>query len=301
MEPSSPERETKRLAIELPLRASPRRIFQSLLAPDDLFHWFCPRIGTDHIVGGQYVFFGDESIATIYSEGQGGGPIYGCEPGKSLWYVWQVAGVETDVVFYIKTSEDGTTRLQLVHQGLETGLMLMDFWHLRLYALRAYLEGREAPPFYNYGPRAIPNIHQEVLIKAAPEAVFDALIQGSKVSRWMNAEANIDAKLGGLYDLGWRDAKGFMAGPQEILALDPGRVLAYRWQFGDEVGVGPEVHITLVEEDEGTQVLLDHEGFSTERDNRDYDQGWLQLLFSLKTFVEEGAMPMTVLEGSWDL
>lgn len=297
---SGEDQSSPRIALQLDIHARPTRLFQALLAPDDLSQWFCPNVVTAPHRGGPYQFWGEESIASLYAEGQGGGPIYGLEAPQSLWYCWPIAGRITDVVFYLKASGGGTS-LQLVHQGLPSGMMLMDFWHLRLYALRAYVEGRQGPGLSDYRARPIRSILHEALILASPREVFRALTDSSLVSQWMNAQAHVDPRLGGLYDLGWRDAQGYMAGPQEIIELIPEQSLAYRWQYGDETGAGDEVHITLVEEGGGTLVTFEHLGFDPDRDNRDYDQGWLQLLWSLKALVEEDRLPIAVMEGSWDL
>ena len=92
-----------------------------------------------------------------------------------------------------------------------------------------------------------------------------------------------------------------MAGPQEIFGLQEGATLSYRYQYGDAPDIGTEVHFTLVAEPDGTLVSVEHLGFDPQRDNRDYDQGWLQLLWSLKGLVEEGRMVTEVLDGGWDL
>lgn len=296
-----PSAQTHRIALQVTLDARVSRVFQALLSPDDLAYWFCLRAETAAHVGGRYQFWGEETIASLYSEGEGGGPIYGLEAGKNLWYTWRIGGADTDVAFYLQADEGHRSRLQLVHQGMAPGLLLMDFWHLRLYALRAMVEGREGPGLFDYRARHIEAVHHELTVAAPAEDVFDALIDAERVGRWMNAQATVDARPGGLYDLGWRDAEGYMAGPQEILDLDPGRALSYRWQFGAEEGVGPEVSWTLIEDRGQTLVTVDHVGFSPDRDNRDYDQGWLQLLWCLKAHVEEGASPIQVLEGTWDL
>ena len=289
-----------RIALQIELRARPSRVFQALLAPDDLCHWFCPDVRTAPFRGGSFLFWGDLSVASLYAEGEGGGPIYGLEPATSLWYCWPIAGETTDVVFYLTPTEAGTS-LQLIHQGLHPGMLLMDFWHLRLFALRAYIEGQEGPGYLDYAPAEITGVHHEALVRATPAEVFAALTESERVTRWMNAPAQVDPRVGGLYDLGWRDGKGYMAGPQEITNLAEGRGLSYRWQYGDDAGIGHEVHFTLVEEDASTLVVVEHLGFDPTRDNRDYEQGWLHLLWSLKAHCEEGGMPITVLEGGWGL
>ena len=84
-----------RIALQIELRARPSRVFQALLAPDDLCHWFCPDVRTAPFRGGSFLFWGDLSVASLYAEGEGGGPIYGLEPATSLWYCWPIAGETT--------------------------------------------------------------------------------------------------------------------------------------------------------------------------------------------------------------
>lgn len=292
---------THRIALTLTLAARPARIFQALLSPDDLRRWFCPHINTEPFKGGRYVFWGDESIASMYTEGNGGGPIYGLEPGRNLWFTWQVSEYETDVVYYVEPVAPGESRLQVVHQGMPANLLLMDFWHLRLFALRAYLEGREGPGWFLYLPQQMEEVKLSLVIHATPAEVFRALTNSEQVGQWLGTTATLDARVGGTYDLGWRDAEGYVAGAQEILEFIPERRMAYRWQMGNEVGAGDKVTWQFTREGNFTRVTLTHGPFSPDRDNRDYAQGWYQLLWALKYQIEEGKSPLKVLEGSWSL
>ena len=106
-------------------------------------------------------------------------------------------------------------------------------------------------------------VTRQVRIDAAPEAVWDALIDPSELATWFGAEGAIDPRLGGAVRFRWPDGterRGL------VIDFDPPRRLAFRWRKlrTSEVGLSPAdarvVTFTLEPEGsgrrEGTRVTV---------------------------------------------
>lgn len=106
-------------------------------------------------------------------------------------------------------------------------------------------------------------VTRQVRIDAAPEAVWDALIDPSELAAWFGAEGAIDPRLGGAVRFRWPDGterRGL------VIDFDPPRRLAFRWRelAASEVGLSPAdarvVTFTLEPEGscrrEGTRVTV---------------------------------------------
>jgi activator of HSP90 ATPase len=100
-------------------------------------------------------------------------------------------------------------------------------------------------------------IHQEVLLKAAPKKIYEALVdskQFSKVTGGAPTEISNDA--GGIFSC----FGGMITGRQ--IELVPNQRIVQAWRAGNwEAGVYSIVKFELKEQDAGTKLLLDHVGF----------------------------------------
>ena len=97
-------------------------------------------------------------------------------------------------------------------------------------------------------------------IDAAPEIVFDFLVDAEKLVRWMGVEADIDPTPGGLFRL---DVTGGDIAVGEYLEVDrPNRVVfTWGWEGSADVPPGSStVAFTLMPDGDGTVVQLSHAG-----------------------------------------
>ena len=134
-------------------------------------------------------------------------------------------------------------------------------------------------------------IELEVRVKAKPETIFPFLVESSKVSRWFGAEANVEPRQGGIYNVKI-NAQATALG--EIIAIEPNKRVAFSfgWEGQGDDGVPPgssQVEIFLTADGDGTMVRLRHTGLP-EVTRNDHRSGWDMYLGRL-TAVAEGRDP----------
>ena len=121
----------------------------------------------------------------------------------------------------------------------------------------------------------------DIDIDAAPEAVFETLIDPEKLKRYISGEPTVEPEVGGKYDFGWDDG-----GPVKVLELVANEKLSYQWEYEHE----PETVVTWTLEGSGgkTRLTLVHSGFAAKRDMGDYHIGWMHFLNRIKFLTELG-------------
>jgi uncharacterized protein YndB with AHSA1/START domain len=112
-------------------------------------------------------------------------------------------------------------------------------------------------------------VHFERRYDAAPEAVWDALVEPEQLRGWL-AEARVEPRVGGRVELEFGDSPGERT-VGTIRVFDPPRVLEYDWSYEGE----PDsvVRFELRPEGEGTTLVLHHRQLSTEA-APGYGAGW---------------------------
>jgi uncharacterized protein YndB with AHSA1/START domain len=122
------------------------------------------------------------------------------------------------------------------------------------------------------------SVKREVAIAAAPETVWEFLVDEKKVTLWMGETASFDARPGGPYRLGV--IPGHVASG-EFLEVDPPRRLVYTW--GWEPGKdGPNpvppgsstIEIELVPDGEGTLLRFAHRDLPSADAAESHAHGW---------------------------
>ncbi len=136
-------------------------------------------------------------------------------------------------------------------------------------------------------------IRHRVLIRAAPEAVYDALATGEGIDGWFTAGSEIDGHAGGSYTLRWRDW-----GVDRIDAEERGPVreadLPRRWSFEWNAHLGSRTTVTfdITPRDDGTVVEVTETGYPDTPEGRmqfvDCATGWGEALTLLKMWLEHG-------------
>ena len=137
-------------------------------------------------------------------------------------------------------------------------------------------------------------IKHDVLIRAMPERVYDALTTASELDSWFTAGAYVDARPGGEIQWRWQNW-----GPNHVTAEDGGSILeatrpkrfVFQWH-PDSPDYTTTVEFTLEAVDDGTIVRLRESGYHDTPSGRsailDCASGWGEALTLLKFYVEHG-------------
>jgi uncharacterized protein YndB with AHSA1/START domain len=115
-----------------------------------------------------------------------------------------------------------------------------------------------------------PALRFERLLVHPPQAVWNALVTPEAISRWLQARATFEPRLGGRIELHFEHADHAMVG--EVLAFDPPRRLEYTWPErhagGDSI-----VRFDLEPHETGSRLVLTHV-FRKGGDLADFASGW---------------------------
>ena len=107
-------------------------------------------------------------------------------------------------------------------------------------------------------------IHQEALINADPQAVYDVLTDGQKFAAATGMPAQLSDSEGETFTL----FDGRVEGRQ--IELVPGQRIVQAWRFGAahpscwDAGVYSVVRFTLIGQEDGTRFTIDHAGVPPE-------------------------------------
>ncbi|MEV0198367.1 SRPBCC family protein [Nonomuraea sp. NPDC050691] len=156
---------------------------------------------------------------------------------RTVRFAWTLGGVEATTEFSVEEDGDDATIVSLSQSDYDnqealanTSIrgVLQTYWCLALANLAEHLEGRELTPKIDFTTR---EMRADVLVGAAPDTVFDSLIDSEKATRWFGFPLGIEPRVGGRYAMGGFDNPN----PAVIVDLEPGRRLSVDW---GPVGVG---------------------------------------------------------------
>jgi uncharacterized protein YndB with AHSA1/START domain len=105
---------------------------------------------------------------------------------------------------------------------------------------------------------------------ASPQAVWAALTEPARLSRWLADALAFDDKIGGAVDLRFGDDPDQVA-QGTILAFEPPRLLEYEWHWPGQTS--SSVRFELSPDDGGTLLVLDHRGLPKDAATA-YAAGW---------------------------
>jgi len=112
------------------------------------------------------------------------------------------------------------------------------------------------------------SLHQEIELKAAPERIFNVLLDSKQFAVFTGMAATIDSSLGGAF----HTFGGLIEGRN--VELIPGRRIVQAWRPTHwDPGVYSMVHFELKASSDGTTLVLDHTGFP-EGEFDHLDPGW---------------------------
>lgn len=103
-------------------------------------------------------------------------------------------------------------------------------------------------------------IHQEVVFKAAPEQIYEALMDAGKHSAFTKAKAEISREAGGTFSC----HDGQIAGRN--IELVPNQRIVQAWRVANwEDGLYSVVRFELMPEGDSTRLILDHAGVDDDK------------------------------------
>ena len=192
---------------------------------------------------------------------------------RTLRFAWTVDGVESTVSFDLAEDESGTlltlrqSDLPSFHEVLADTAgargSLQTFWSLSIANLSDHLSGRELTPKCDFTSA---ELHDSVVIDAAPQAVFDSLTQPEQFRRWFGANIDIEPYVGGRFAMG-----GFELDPggAKFVEFEPGRKATLL--FADGITQGWE----LADSDGKTRLTFVQSGFDPHNPPYPGWIGWL--------------------------
>ena len=257
--------------------APPKVVYEALTDPAALRVWLTDHAEVD--LPGRYEFWGRHTPD-------------GAEPHQRVLHAdertirlaWTVEGVETVSQIELADDEDGTlvTLSQSDLPSFEDIIAdkagargaLQTFWSLAIANLADYLSGRELTPKCDFTST---ELRASVVIDAAPDEVFDSMIQPARFREWFGANVDIEPRLGGRFAMGGFDLD---PGGATFVEFEPGRKATLR--FADGITDAWEL-----EGSEGkTRLTLVESGFDP--DNPPYPgwAGWLGGIAALRRYHE---------------
>jgi uncharacterized protein YndB with AHSA1/START domain len=153
---------------------------------------------------------------------------------RTIRLEWTVEGQATTTEITIAPENDDATRISVSQSHVpdwaeavrEEGLaMLSTFWSLAIANLVDYLEGRVRTPRCDYTSRELVD---HVDIAAAPDEVYESLMNPEIFARWFGATVGIEPHVGGRWQMGGFDSPDV---PAKIVELEPDRKVTL--EYGD--------------------------------------------------------------------
>ncbi len=134
------------------------------------------------------------------------------------------------------------------------------------------------------------SIEKDLLIKAPPQRIFQALTEQAELERWFAQNAELDLRPGGAISFYWGPGV-FESG--QMVALDSHHRLSYTWEAMEPSPV--TITFTLTAENDGTRLRLVQTGIG---EGQEWDQyynlrnnGWNIHLEHLVAWLETGTCP----------
>jgi uncharacterized protein YndB with AHSA1/START domain len=270
------------------VKASPDALFDALTTVTGLAAWWNPATGSGE-AGGELRFIMNAPEPLV---------IHVDEATRPTLVRWTVTDcpflpdwIGTRPTFSITAVDGETSELRFHHQGLSDELECIDMctrsWNHYMTSLRDYVEVGSGSPFGSPADKArreaqAQSVHQEALIAAPPQQVFELLTNGTLFSAATGQPAEITDREGDPFSLFGSRVEG------RQIELVPGRRVVQAWRFGAEhpstwePGVYSTVRFTLEPAGDGTRFVIDHTGIPAE---------WIEhLTLGYPTFYQE---PMT--------
>lgn len=116
---------------------------------------------------------------------------------------------------------------------------------------------------------------REIVVAAAPETVWQSLVDPAKAVRWMGVSASLDPRPGGRYRVEVLPGEVVLG---EFVEIDPPRRLVHTWGWEDGAGSVPAgsttVAFELLPRNDGTLVRVTHSGLPQAAAANRHARGW---------------------------
>lgn len=278
-----------------PIPGGPGRLFAALTEREQLEKWFAEYVRIDPRPGGVFRFWGRYTLTTP-GEGEAGGAITAFEPDRRFGFEWTLLGAPSTVTLDLtpeETEHGPATRVAVRHvfpelfEGPRNQEMVDDWWRFNLGNLMAFATEHGEVLRLDFSDPS-PEIRITHFMAAPPATVFRALTEPGALNQWLAADATVDLREGGAFDLGWPAPEGSTGPAMQILELVQDRRLTITWPDwrGDASVPAQTVTWELQPTEGGTRVTLIHAGFVRAVDVSDYPFGWGHFLNQLKPVAE---------------
>lgn len=245
----------------------PEELWAAITEPEQLSGW----LGQAKLeADGGTISFGEAEVATLR--------LRKLEPGKLVEYDWSFPNEPLSVLRLELEPRGEGTLLTLDHRRLAAE-DVVDYgagWHAHLDALELQLRGEthdwpklfeELRPGYQHRSAELPDdarlgsvrvegqrrgVRYERLLAASVEEVWRALTDPDRLGIWMDGEATVEPRRGGLFELRWGDDNRWRG---TVRVWDPPHVFEVTWHEGEDASV---VRFELEEAEGATRLVLDH-------------------------------------------
>lgn len=138
-------------------------------------------------------------------------------------------------------------------------------------------------------------VRLERVIRADRERVFRAWTEAGQMKRWFAPqgftipEAEVDARPGGAFRVIMRAPDGSEhVASGSFRRVEPPSLLTFTWSWESAAEEPEETLVTVELSAEGgsTRLLLVHEGFSTDAERENHEEGWASCVEQLVTLLE---------------
>jgi uncharacterized protein YndB with AHSA1/START domain len=274
------------------LPASPQRVWQALVDPQELIAWWCDQAIVEASVGGRYEFHGPHVYGDSgrHKSDERNFEILELVPESHLEYRWCLEGVDTRVRYEISNVLEGTELVVLQTADRaprwDPGSEAPNWWWVALPALRSHVEKGRPDLRLNYEKLSqSPSIVLQVGVTTFPWIVWDKLTSPPALERWWARHAEVDLRPGGPFRLG---LEGW--GPSTVLEVEAGRRLTHDWKWLD--GTLGKVEWSVEETEEETRVSVSDTGpWHPDLPRECFLTHWAATLLSLKQMSERGTTP----------
>ena len=257
--------------------APPKVVYEALTDPAALRVWLAEHAEVD--LPGRYEFWG-----RFTPDGAAPHQRVLHVDERTIRFAWTLDGVQTMTQFELAEDEDGTlvtlsqsdlpSFAEVLADRAGARGALQTFWSLAIANLADYLAGRGLTPKCDFTSS---QLHASVVIDAAPDEVFDSMIQPEVFRTWFGANVDIEPYVGGRFAMG-----GFELDPggARFVEFEPGRKATLRFADGETTSW------ELDGSDGQTRLTIVQSGFAV--DNPPYPgwAGWLAGVAELRRYHE---------------
>lgn len=132
-------------------------------------------------------------------------------------------------------------------------------------------------------------LNHQYFLHASPAQVFDAVTNPDTLVKWLADRAEISPRKGGRYMLGWT---GGPTHTGEVLEFEPGRVIAFAWEWPGVALKGTVFRLSVEPREGGSLLTVEHSGFPKLEEWTDLyggaEWGWTYFAMNLKSLLETG-------------